>query len=528
MGRYIPNAFNLAVVIYVALGSTACSYGLAILGSTIGQPSFFRSLNLAQQGEPGYDRTANLFGAFNGVSSAGACLGAIFNSWSADALSRKHTIQLGAAILSIGAALCAGSVNVGMFIFARLFAGFGIGILVTCIPMYQAEVSTPETRGFMVSMHGIMFAMGYSLSSWIGFGVYFISTSGSESTFPWRFPLAFQAVPALLLLAGSFWLPYSPRWLMQKGRFEEAETVLKRLHTRAGDTHQEEAAKEFYQMRKQLEQDRALKAKISQFELFKTASNRKRALICAAMMWFNMFTGVLIIANYAVIIFTDLGLSGYMPLLLLALWVTASFPGNILTALYVDRWGRRKFMLVGAVGLTISLLLETILQALYTGTSNVAGQRAAIFFIFLFIIFWSSCFDATQYLYMAEIFQTDVRSQGTAWGMANQFAAQIIIVVAGPIALEKIGWKFFLVLLCPTAVYVGVIYFFFPETKNRSLEDINAEFGDSVAVHYFGATEEEQKEYAKAIEAEGRNSAYVSHVGEKDNEVQQFETVTKA
>jgi MFS family permease len=212
---------------------------------------------------------------------------------SADALSRKHTIQLGAAILSIGAALCAGSVNVGMFIFARLFAGFGIGILVTCIPMYQAEVSTPETRGFMVSMHGIMFAMGYSLSSWIGFGVYFISASGSESTFPWRFPLAFQAVPALLLLAGSFWLPYSPRWLMQKGRYEEAEAVLKRLHTRAGDTHQEQAAKEFYQMRKQLEQDRALKANISQFELFKTASNRKRALICAAMMWFNMFTGTL-------------------------------------------------------------------------------------------------------------------------------------------------------------------------------------------------------------------------------------------
>lgn len=178
-----------------------------------------------------------------------------------------------------------------MFIFARLFAGFGIGILVTCIPMYQAEVSTPETRGFMVSMHGIMFAVGYGLSSWIGFGVYFISASGSDSTFPWRFPLAFQAVPALLLLAGSYWLPYSPRWLMQKGRFEEAEAVLKRLHSHKGDTLHEQAIKEFYQMKKQLEQDRAIKAKVSSFELFKTASNRKRAAICAAMMWFNMFTG---------------------------------------------------------------------------------------------------------------------------------------------------------------------------------------------------------------------------------------------
>jgi len=132
MGRHIPNAFNLFVVIYVALGSTACSYGLAILGSTIGQPSFYTSLGLVPQGEPGYARTASLIGAFNGVSSAGACLGAIYNSWSADALSRKHTIQVGAIILSIGAALCAGSVNAGMFIFARLFAGVGIGILVTC------------------------------------------------------------------------------------------------------------------------------------------------------------------------------------------------------------------------------------------------------------------------------------------------------------------------------------------------------------------------------------------------------------
>jgi hypothetical protein len=82
------------VVIYVALGSTACSYGLAILGSTIGQPSWYKSLNLAPAGTPGYGRTANLIGAFNGVSSAGACIGAIYNSWSADALSRKHTIQV--------------------------------------------------------------------------------------------------------------------------------------------------------------------------------------------------------------------------------------------------------------------------------------------------------------------------------------------------------------------------------------------------------------------------------------------------
>ncbi|KAK1027838.1 hypothetical protein LTS16_021112 [Friedmanniomyces endolithicus] len=259
-----------------------------------------------------------------------------------------------------------------------------------------------------------------------------------------------------------------------------------------------------------------------------------------------MFTGVLIIANYAVLLFTELGLTGSTPLLLLAIWITISFPGNVITALFIDKWGRRKFMLVGATGIEISLILECVLQALYTGSTNAAGKSAAVAPIFLFICFWSSCFDATQYLYMSEIFPTGkprsnrcvlglqeanadpvmpaIRGQGTAVGMANQFAAQIIILVAGPIALNNIGWKFFLgqshqppispsfflshvldtdvriaVMACPTALYIPVIYFFFPETQNRSLEDINAEFGDKVAVHYYGATAEEQDEYAQAI-----------------------------
>lgn len=150
--------------------------------------------------------------------------------------------------------------------------------------------------------------------------------------------------------------------------------------------------------------------------------------------------------------------------------------------------------------------------------------------------------------------------------MANQFAAQIVIVVVGPMALERIGWKFFLVLLCPTAGYVGVIYIFsfqvslsfclvvshshhclllvcswrcsrkkwsiadfchLIETKNRSREDINAEFGDRVAVHYFGATEEGQLEYAKAIDGGEGTLANVTRGGEKDDEVQQIDIVKK-
>ena len=78
----------------------------------------------------------------------------------------------------------------------------------------------------------------------------------------------------------------------------------------------------------------------------------------------------------------------FMPLLLSALWVTASFPGNIFTAFYVDKFGRRTFLLIGLTGLIVSLSFECALQAQYQGTDNKPGQRAAIFFIFLFIAFW--------------------------------------------------------------------------------------------------------------------------------------------
>ncbi|KAJ9640902.1 hypothetical protein H2199_005570 [Coniosporium tulheliwenetii] len=481
MGKRIPNAFNLLVVIAAALGSTCCSYGMAVISSTIGQPSFYSNLGLAPQGEPGYDRTAELIGAFNGVNSAGSALAAIFTAWSSDKWGRLRTMQMGCCFSIVGAALCAGSVNVAMFMVARIVAGWGVGMLITVIPMYQAEVSTPESRGFMVSMHGIMFAMGYTLSAWIGFGCYFVSASGSDSSFAWRFPLAFQMVPAILLLGCSPWLPFSPRWLLAQDRADEAHAVIKRLHHTGNDARDDLANKEFYQMKKQLDLDRTIKAKTSTFELFKTAPNRRRAYVGFSLMFLNMFTGVLIIANYGVILYASLGMQTYMPLLLSAIWVTASFPGNIFTAFFVDRLGRRLFLLTGLAGLTITLIFECILQALYQGTANKAGQRAAVFFIFLFIAFWSTFIDATQYL------------------MVGLYVASIIILSVGPIALEKITWKFFIVLIIPTALHFCNVYFIFPETKQRSLEDINQAFGERVAVHYYGATAEDEKVYEQAM-----------------------------
>lgn len=497
MGKRIPNAFNFIVVLYVALGSTACSYGLAVIGSTIGQPTFHTGLRMAPPGQPGYSHTADLISAYNGVNSGGAIVGAGLTAWFANWAGRKRSIQLGALILAIGGALSAGSVNPAMFIVGRTVAGIGIGMLITTIPIYQSEVSTPESRGFMCCMHGVMVAFGYSLSAWIGFGTYFSPTS---SSFGWRFPLAFQCGPPLLLLLGSSFLPFSPRWLLQENRPEESLSVLKRLHASKTDPEGREATREFHQMQKQLALDRTLRAKPGPLEIFTTPSNRRRALLAFSFMFTNMFTGILVVANYGILLYEAIGFRGSMPLLLSAVWVVITIPCNLFTALYVDRIGRRPLLLVGLAGCTVCNIFECALQAFYLGTDNKSGLNAAIFFIFFFVGFWATCCDATQYLYTAEIFPTHIRSQGTAIGMAGLFSGTLVVLVAGPIALNDITWRFYFVLIVPPAVEFVCVCLWFPETRQRSLEDIAEAFGDKVAVRFYETMVEE-----RAVESEENN-----------------------
>ena len=135
--------------------------------------------------------------------------------------------------------------------------------------------------------------------------------------------------------------------------------------------------------------------------------------------------------------------------------------------------------------------------------------------------------DATQFVYVSEIWPNHLRSQGTAWGLAWFFLTSEVTLVAAPIALNDVGWKyvyyrrcklryciltygcrFYLVLICPTVVYLPIVYFMFPETKGRTLEEIGEIFGDKhVAAHWYGISEEEKEEIAKhalKLTADGR------------------------
>lgn len=274
------NSYNAWVVVFVAVGTIASAYGLAIIGSTVGEPDFYDYFGLAAKGEPGYAHTTNMVGALNGVNSAGAIAGSLFQAWTADYFGRKRTIQLGSVVLVIGGALCSGAVHMAMFLVGRFIAGMGSGILTCIVPIYQAEVSMAETRGAMVAMTGVMYSMGYSLAGWLGYACYHVNASSPNASFAWRFPLAVQVLFPLIVLAGSPWIPYSPRWLMQQDRREEALSILERLHATPVDAQHLKARREFDLIDEQYKLDQALSLGRS-FELFRTSPNRRRALVAS-------------------------------------------------------------------------------------------------------------------------------------------------------------------------------------------------------------------------------------------------------
>lgn len=513
----IVNAYNLWVVIFVAFGALATAYGLAIIGSTVGQPNFYTYFGLAPQGDPGYAHTTNIIGALNGVNSAGAVAGAIFQAWAADAFSRKVTIQIGSAILVVGGVLCSGAVDLTMFLVGRVVAGVGTGILACVVPIYQAEISTAETRGAMVAITGVMYAVGYTIAGWLGYACFFMDANNPNASFSWRFPLAFQVLFPLIILAGCWTLPYSPRWLLSKGRRDEAQAVLQRLHKTPGDPNHAKARMEFDLIERQYELDKTFQ--VRPFELIRTASNRRRTLVGFLLLWGDQFLGLFVLTNYGVLIYSDLGLKGSLPLLLNACWVTFSVFGNVWTALYIDRFGRRTFILTGAIGCTVSMVFLCALSGKYLGTSNIAGLRGAVFFLFFFVFWWCFFLDATQYVYIAEIFPSHLRTQGVAFGISSFYLASEVTLVAAPIAMNEVGWKFYLVLIIPSLVYIVCVYFLFPETKGRTLEEIGALFGDKdrVASHSHDVSEQEcEKTDQEAIQdAEGperKKSNEIEHV----------------
>jgi MFS family permease len=282
-----------------------------------------------------------------------------------------------------------------------------------------------------------------------------------------------QSIAPLLLLAGSRWLPESPRWLIEKNREEEAIAVLRMFTAGSDGTLDEEAFAANYQhIRAQIKDEQAAAEHSSKWHLLTKPSLRKR-LVCGMLTQFIcQSTGVLVINNYQVLLYNSLGLYQSLPLLLYAVYLSWAAGMNYVSSLIIDKVGRVRLMVIGLIGCVGSIVCETAMIAEYSGTSNRVGNGFGVFFLFLFVTFYGACLDATSYVYCAEIFPTHHRATGMGISIFAQFCTTLVYTQLAPLAFAMIEWKYYLIFIVVPAIGAIVFFYYFPEVSYRASREV--------------------------------------------------------
>ncbi|KAB8258837.1 general substrate transporter [Aspergillus pseudonomiae] len=476
--------------IFLAVGGFLFGYDSGIITSTISLPTFQEYFT-----NPSDTVTGGIVSAFQG----GAILGTMVNMVCADWLGRKRTILVGSVISCLGCALQAGAVNMAMLIVGRFIAGMAVGMLTATIPMYAAELSEPKWRATLSGLLQWMLSWGFLVAQWLGYGCSFASTE-----FSWRFPLAFQNIPGLILIAGIWFLDESPRWLMEKDRYEEAKTVLTRLRGNASPGLVE---LEFCEIRDVIDADRAA-GNTSWRTIVTKPSWRRRLILGCGVQAFGPLSGINVINYYGPRIYEILGIDNQTSLMIIGISGALAIVYCTICLYPVDKVGRVKPLIVSAAFLAASLLVNAV-QAQYMDANNPHQLRSMVAMNFVFSLFYTPL-GIISWVYPAEIFPVEVRALGNALTTFTNWTVNLIFAQFTPRALSSVGFKYFYLFFALNLIAMTCYYFFYPETKGRTLEQIDELFGDQLVPHAL--------EYPVGAQAAMEKEAQVAHV---ENEGQQ-------
>lgn len=480
------NWKNFWICFGLACGQLAFGYPASIIGVTLAQPSFLIYMKLLDvTAEPPrlVPDADSLIGAMSGVFQAGAFLGVIIGSFIMDRYGRKAGTIFCSICSIIGGIGLVASVNSTMFIVFRLIAGAGSWGFLALTPVYCAELAPPKLRGFFVGLNGMGITLGYSLASYMGLAFYYAKNPSAQ----WRGPLGLALIFPVIQLLVIIWAPESPRYLLMKGRVEEARKVVMSIHEVAGDPDQEYARGEFYQMQKQAEFDRNLEPTYK--AMFFKKSYRRRTLLACGFAFVGQSTAVLVINNYGPTLYSALGYGTLDQLKLQCGWITMGTPANLLGACIMDRVGRRVLMLVGIFGCCACLIVEAAIIAQFAtpipAIPNTAALKAGVAAFYIFLLFYGCGIDVAGVVFYSEIFPNHLRAKGVAMSIAVIALTDLVYLQVTATAFSHIGWKFFLVFIIISGLGGILAFFYIPETKGVPLEEIAAIFGDADEVMVF-------------------------------------------
>ncbi|KAF2098694.1 general substrate transporter [Rhizodiscina lignyota] len=382
-----------------------------------------------------------------------------------DKIGRRWTIFLACIFNAIGGLLQGTSFSFAQFIVSRLVLGFGTGGIIATVSVWQSELSKAESRGSHVSAFGIFCGSGLSLALWVDFGMSYVKSSAS-----WRFPLTFPIVLSAIVMSTIMSMPESPRWLMKVGRTEEAREIMQILHE-----DPETVEKEIADIQASLD----LSGNVSLKSLLEMGPQRTfhRVLIASTVQMFLQMTGVNSITYYASSIYeSDLDFPAKTAEILAAASQLVIILGSVICSVTVDRFGRRTLMLFSATAMCLCFAAMT---GLVSNPNNHSALKAAVFVLYLYYLVYCIGFLGIPFLYASEIAPAKQRAAICGVSTAVSWLFNFLVAEVTPVGFTDIKWRYFIVYCALNAAFVPCIYFFFPETKGRSLEEIDEIFTQS-------------------------------------------------
>ncbi|RSM04050.1 hypothetical protein CEP52_007022 [Fusarium oligoseptatum] len=368
---------------------------------------------------------APLLGAINAVYPVCKILGLVPATWISDKWGRKVPIYLGLVALVFGPAIQAASMNLPMFIVSRGLIGFA-----TVFPQIQ-------------------------------------------STWSWRIPSALQAAIPFCQLLFIYWVPESPRWLIANGKKDQAVAILTKWHA-AGQIASPLVEYEIAEIEKALELERNQESSAWWLTLVQTGPMRKRTFIACVLGFFSQWNGISVVTYYLTLVLNTIGITAVQDqtlingLLQLFNFAAAVFAG----AMMVEKFGRRRLLLVSTIGLGMSYIAWTALTSYFIKSHDEGVGRAVVAFIFVAFFFYDIAWTPLPQAYTIEIFPFLTRSRGLTTELTSSYIGLITAQLINSVGLAAIGWKYYIVFCCILAGLSTLIYFVFPETKGRTLEQI--------------------------------------------------------
>ncbi|RLV94820.1 Sugar transporter STL1 [Spathaspora sp. JA1] len=463
-----------AISIFAGMGFLLFGYDQGVMGSLLTLPTFrdtFESIDTTR-----YPDRATFQGFVIAIYEIGCLVGALSTMLFGDKIGRRKTIFTGCIIMIIGAIIQTSSFSVGQLIVGRIVTGLGNGMNTATVPMWQSECAKSKDRGRLVMIQGALITGGICISYWIDFGFFFIKNSSVS----WRFPIAFQIIFPLFILPVILKLPESPRWLLKTGNVEEAARVFSSVDD--VPVNDPTIIYEVNEIVESLDKERNDATNKSKFRLLFIQGETKNFHRTCLAVWsqiMQQISGINLVVYYAGVIFENyIGLSPLNSRILAAVNGTEFFLASWVAFYTIERFGRRKLMLFGAAGqaASMAILTGTTWAASPKNTDNTSAGIAAAVFLFVFNTFFGIGWLGMTWLYPAEITPLNIRAASNGLSTAANWSFNFMVVMITPVAFENIDYYTYTIFAVINLLMVPTVYFFYPETAGRSLEEMDKVF----------------------------------------------------